>query len=116
MIFGRKRSSFLELVVRKMIGSTVDTWTRPRKVNESKSFLKIWTIHRDQIHNIRICQEKQQKQKPVLNLLFYTWGHFHQPVYAQLYAPRSQKYKKLLNLTVFFVLSGSEHVKAARKC
>ena len=42
-------------------------------------------------------------------------GQFHQRVYAQLLRSRSQKRKKLLNLTVFLVLLWSACVKAARK-
>ena len=44
-----------------------------------------------------------------------TRGQFHQYVYAQLLRKQVSKGKKLLDLTVFFVLLGSAHVKAARK-
>ena len=47
-----------------------------------------------------------------------SWGQFHQRVYkftSSFYAQRSQKCKKLLNLTVFLMLLGSSSVKAARR-
>ena len=40
---------------------------------------------------------------------------FHQRLYAKLYMRRSQKCKKLLELTVFLALLGSACIKAARK-
>ena len=42
-----------------------------------------------------------------------TWGQFHQHSTSSFYAPRSQKRKKLLDVTVFFALLVSAHVKAA---
>ena len=41
------------------------------------------------------------------------WGQFHQHSTSSFYACRSQKRKKLLNLTVFLVLLGSARIKAA---
>ena len=32
-------------------------WTRPREVNETKCLLKIWNVHRDEIHHIGFCIE-----------------------------------------------------------
>ena len=43
------------------------------------------------------------------------WGQFHQCSTSSFYARRSQKCKKLLDLTVFFALLGSASVKAARR-
>ena len=42
-------------------------------------------------------------------------SQFHQHFTSSFYAHRSQKCKNLLNLTVFFELLGSAHVKAAHK-
>ena len=42
-------------------------------------------------------------------------GQFHQHSTSSFYVQRSLKRKKLLNLTVFFVLLGSGCVKAARR-
>ena len=44
-----------------------------------------------------------------------TVGQFHQFVYVQLLRPQILKAQKLLDLTVFFALLGSGHVKAASK-
>ena len=47
---------------------------------------------------------------------FHSRGQFHQFSTSSFYAPRPQKRKKsCLNLTVFFALLGSAHVKDARK-
>ena len=43
-----------------------------------------------------------------------TTGQFHQHFMHNFYVRRSQKRKKLLDLTVFFALLGSLHVKAVR--
>jgi len=43
------------------------------------------------------------------------WGQFHQCSMSIFYACRSQKRKKLLDMTVFFALLGSAGVKAARR-
>ena len=44
-----------------------------------------------------------------------SWVQFHQRSTSSFYACRSQKRKKLLNLTVFFVLLGSMSTKAAHR-
>jgi len=44
-----------------------------------------------------------------------SWGKFHQHSTRIFYAPRSQKHKKIVKLSVFFVLSVSSCAKAARR-
>ena len=51
----------------------------------------------------------------VIMFVHFSSGQFHQRLYAKLLRPRSQTRKKLLELTVSFMILGSACVKAACK-
>ena len=49
-----------EYIVQKIQRNTNLKRTRPWKMNESQSLLKVWTIYWDQIHDIRLWKQKIQ--------------------------------------------------------
>ena len=59
------------------------------------------------------CRRKRGRTK--FACFKHSLDQYQQCGYAQLLCPRSQKRKKLLDLTVFFALLGSAHIKAERK-
>jgi hypothetical protein len=65
--------------------------------------------------NLLLLRPKTKEKKTKLEwILSSTSCQFHQRSTRSFCAPRSQKCKKTVNLSVFIVLLGSGHVKASR--
>ena len=60
-------------------------------------------------------QDRVEKSAIKFKMMARSGVNFINVFTRSFYAHRSQKCKKLLDLTVFFALLGSEHVKAERK-